>query len=84
MVCGTSVTIAHTSCKVKVKGQGHEVKKCYFQDFGWEFLCITTMDNGVMLRCHVTSQNDVMTSSDITKITSVAQKDCRIYDAGGA
>ncbi len=41
------------------------------------------MDYGVTLRCHVKSQNDVMLSSDIIKITPVARKDCKIYNAGG-
>ena len=45
---------------------------------------ILVVDYGVTLQCHVTSWNDVMTSSDVTKITSFAQKDSKIYDAGEA
>ena len=42
------------------------------------------MDYGITLQCPVMPRNDVMMSSDVTKITSVAQKDCKIYSAGGA
>ena len=78
------MTKAQTNSKIKVIGQGYEVKKCYFQAFGWELLCITTMDYDVPLLCHVTSRNDIMMSSDVTKTTSVPQQDCKIYDLGGA
>ncbi len=76
--------MAQTGLKVRVIGQGHEVRKRYFEAFAWEPLCITTMDYVVTLQCRVTSQNDVMTSSDVTKITSVARQSCKIYDAGSA
>ena len=71
--------MAGTSLKAKVTRS----KKRHFQAFGFELLCIIIMDYGVMLRCNVMSRNDVMPSSDIINITSVAQKDCKIYDAGG-
>ncbi len=73
---------------VKVKGQGHQVKKCDFQAMLTFFLicktCYKTLDYCVISGCHMMPQLDATLSCDITKQCHLGKRTFKMPDAGGA
>ncbi len=69
--CRSTWTISRLSLMVKVKGQGHQVRKydfsCYSDPFMSWMEWYKIMAYGMMSGRHVTSQHDVTPSCDITK-----------------
>ncbi len=80
-------TDSRSSLKIKVKSQGHQMRKCDFGQFYWTFSDLNGMIRNHGLWCDVRMSYDVTAWRHAVvwrhKTTSFGQKDFKIPNAGG-